>query len=180
MSTFSDISESNLHLLLSNLSINPLHSSNTANSSRSSKNHISETRNINSLDMSLQNNDISSLCATLPEFNTGDNLSTFIKSVDNLITFLRTQNLTQPQEFILNANIISRIKGEPRDFLNYSNLTLWTDVRPSLLAKYGDRRSEDILSTQLSTTVQYDNETYDQYHQRISNNLNDLLQHIVL
>lgn len=168
MSIFSDISQDNLHLLFDTLTIN--------NSTK---------RNSNLLDnkvtnMPMNNSDISSICATLPEFSTGDNLSTFIKSADNLIAFLATQEITPAQEFILNANIISRIKGEPRGFLNYSNKTIWTDVRPALLAKYGDRRSEDILVTQLSTTVQKFNETYDQYHQRVSNNLNDLLQHVTL
>ncbi|XP_050512852.1 GATA zinc finger domain-containing protein 15-like [Diabrotica virgifera virgifera] len=130
--------------------------------------------------MPFLNADITSLCATLPEFSTGDNLSTFLKSVDNLITFLVGQQLTASQEFILNSNIIARIKGEPRDFLNYSNKTAWAEVRPALLAKYGDRRSEDILVTQLSTTVQKNHESYDQYHQRITKNLNDLLQHTTL
>lgn len=180
MSTFDDISRDNLHLLLQNLNLESSDILNTANSSRSSQNFIAESRNINSFKMPMKNSDISSLCGTLPEFSTGDNLSTFIKSVVNLLTFLATQELTAPQEFILNANIVSRIKGEPRDFLNYSNKTTWQDVRPALLAKYGDRRSEDILVTQFSTTVQKHNETYDEYHQRVLNNLNDLLQHITL
>uniref|UniRef100_A0A6P7H3B2 Uncharacterized protein LOC114346475 n=1 Tax=Diabrotica virgifera virgifera TaxID=50390 RepID=A0A6P7H3B2_DIAVI len=130
--------------------------------------------------MPITNADISSLCATLPEFTAGQNLSTFIKSVDNLLIFLQQQNTTAPQEFIINAYILSRIKGEPRDYLNYSNKTNWTDVRPALLTKYGDRRSEEILVTQLTTTVQKASESYDDYHHRIIDNLKDLLQHISL
>ncbi|XP_050516265.1 putative uncharacterized protein DDB_G0279653 [Diabrotica virgifera virgifera] len=130
--------------------------------------------------MPITNADISSLCVTLPEFTAGQNLSTFIKSVDNLLIFLQQQNTTAPQEFIINAHILSRIKGEPRDYLNYSNKTNWTDVRPALLTKYGDRRSEEILVTQLTTTVQKASESYDDYHHRIIDNLNDLLQHISL
>ncbi|XP_050516263.1 asparagine-rich protein-like [Diabrotica virgifera virgifera] len=130
--------------------------------------------------MPVTNSDIASLCWTLPEFSSKEDISTFIKSVDNLLTFLGTQELTEPQLFILNTHIVSRIKGDPRNFLNYSNKTVWTEIRPALLSKYGDRRSEDILVTQLSTTVQKHNESYDQYHQRISTNLNDLLQHVTL
>lgn len=188
MSIFTNITEENLHFLLANISLNADDTSENTNSSQFSqktteKSFLKKSRNINCKEMSeaVSNSDIASLCATLPIFSKeDDNISTFIKSVDNLIAFLIEQNLTAPQQFILNANIVSRIKGEPRNFLNYSNKTVWADIRPALLSKYGDRRSEDILVTQLSTTVQKFNETYDQYHQRVSNNLNDLLQHITL
>lgn len=140
----------------------------------------SQENNSNINKMPLSNTDINNLCNTLPEFKPEDNLSTFIKSVDNLILFFNQQTVDATQIYIINTHIISKVKNEARDFLNLHNKTTWDEVKPLLLQKYGDRRTEEILLTQLNTTVQKRSESYDDYYNRITVALNDLLQHVSL
>lgn len=140
--------------------------------------NISNNPQINT--MPLSNTDINNLFNTLPEYSPEANLSTFVNSVDNLFLFLQTQNITEVQTYIANCHVLSKVKGEARDFLNLHKKQNWPDVKVALLQKYGDQRTEDILLTQLTTTTQKRNETYNDYFHRITLALNDLLQHVSL
>lgn len=127
----------------------------------------------------LDKSEIQLLIHAIPEYHPGDNLSIFINEVDNLIDHL-TNRLTPDLEYILNFNIRSKIKAEARDFLAFQNIISWADIRLSLLRKYGDQRSEELLVSALKQSVQYKNETYNDFYTKILKTFSDLMQYISL
>ena len=119
------------------------------------------------------------LVQALPEYHPGLNLSLFINEVDNLVNHLKDR-LTVDLVYILNCSIRSKVKGEARDFLAYNNATDWPEIRKTLLQKYGDQRSEELLVSALSQCVQNRGETYLQYYSRLLESFNSLMQNIIL
>lgn len=130
--------------------------------------------------MPLSNSDITELCKTLPHFSPGDNLTTFIKSVSDLLEFFESQEPSDIQKYIIGANLKSKLLGEARDLINLQNSSNWPEIKECLLKKYGDRRSEEILLTELSNTLQLKTDSYNDYYHKISKALNDLNLHVSL
>lgn len=126
-----------------------------------------------------QKDEIRILLSAIPEYRPGDNLSIFINEVDNLLNYLETR-LTPDVQYIVNFTIRSKIKNEARDFLAYNNANDWPEIRALLLQKYGDHRSEDLLSSLLSQCIQNNKETYLEYHSKLLKAFNDLMQNILL
>ncbi|KAK4875074.1 hypothetical protein RN001_011496 [Aquatica leii] len=124
-------------------------------------------------------NEITALTNTLPEFYPNSNLSTFITAVDNLIKFVHNK-LTLTQIYVFNVSILSKIKAEARDYLNFQNETEWPGIKQALLRKYGDQRNEKLLVTALKNTIQKRNESYNDFYDKVLIAQNDLLQHIQL
>lgn len=127
----------------------------------------------------VQNSDVTTLTAMLPEFKPGDSLSTFITAVDNLADYFSCK-LNPNQLFIFNISILSKIKEGARDYLNFHNVTDWNNVKDALLRKYGDQRDEEILLSELRNTVQKRNESYTDYYDRLIRSQNDLMQFVQL
>jgi hypothetical protein len=127
----------------------------------------------------MQNSDVTSLTAMLPEFRPGNNLSTFITAVDNLAIFFDNQ-LSPTQVYMFHMSVLSKIKNGARDYLNFHGKNEWPGIRSALLQKYGDQRNEEILLSDLRKTVQKRNESYRDYYDRIVLAQNDLMQYVQL
>lgn len=143
---------------------------------------IKELENLNPKIMTptpINDNQLQSLLRAIPEFTPGEHLSLFVNEVDNLFNHLN-QKITQEQFYLINFTIRSRIKGKARDFLSYQRATEWPEIRKNLLQKYGEQRSEEILAASLAQCVQKRQETYQDFHNKILENLNSLMQQISL
>lgn len=123
--------------------------------------------------------ELTALTNSLPEFYPDSNLSTFITNVDNLGNFLNGK-LTPTQTYLFNVSILSKIKKEARDYLNFHNQTEWPGIRSALLNKYGDQRNEELLLSALRSTIQKRNESYNEYYDRVLLAQNELLQYVQL
>lgn len=119
------------------------------------------------------------LVQAIPDYEPGKNLTVFINEVDNLLKHLNNR-LTPDLEYILNFNIRSKLKGEARDYISNENAIDWVTIRRTLLLRYGDQRSEDILVSALTQCVQQRNETYIEYYSRVVKCHNDLVTNINL
>ncbi|KAK4885763.1 hypothetical protein RN001_002034 [Aquatica leii] len=124
-------------------------------------------------------NKIQLLMQAIPEYFPGNNLSIFIKEVDNLLNHLRDR-LTPDLQYVVFFSIRSKIKEDARDYIAYANATQWTEIRTSLLRKYGDQRSEELLEANLRQCVQNRNENYSDFYTRVLKAFNDLIQIISL
>lgn len=127
----------------------------------------------------IDKSDLQLLLQAVPEYYPGQNLSIFINEVDNLTKHLN-KRLTVDQVYACNAQIRSKIKGEARDFIAFMNAVDWSQIRAALLQKYGDQRSEEILTTALTQCVQKRNESYMEYYGNLLKCFNDLMQYISL
>lgn len=123
--------------------------------------------------------ELDSLLGALPKYEPGGNLSVFISEVDEFTAFIDGK-LTDSLAYVVRMNLKSKIQGEARDFIAHHNATTWPAIRATLLARYGDQRSEDILMTTLTQTYQKRNETYLEYYSRLSKAYNDVMQHLSL
>lgn len=130
-------------------------------------------------DIIVSKTDVQCLINAIPEYYPGQNLSIFINEIDNLINHLKDR-LTEDLVYLVNFSIRSKIKGEARDFIAYQNVCDWIDIKRVLLQKYGDQRSEELLTSSLTQCVQRRNECYSDYYSRILKNFNDLMQYISL
>lgn len=119
------------------------------------------------------------LLDAIPEYYPGKNLSIFISEVDNLINHLNGR-ITVDVKYLVNVSIRNKVKGDARDFISFQNAIEWEDIRSSLLRKYGDQRSEELLCAALSHCVQKRNESYLDYYGRLLKCCNDLLQYVSL
>lgn len=128
---------------------------------------------------SLENNQIMILLKAIPEYSPGENLSIFIADVDNLFEHFNNR-ITFEQLYVVNFHIRSKIKGEARDYISYEGANCWEDIKKSLLSKYGDQRSEDILASNLTQCIQKKQESYRDYYGRILKSYNDLMQQVIL
>ena len=126
-----------------------------------------------------EKHEIQLLINTLPEYYPGQNLALFINEVDNLCTHLANR-LTPDLVYVVNCSIRSKIKGEARDFISYQGLIEWVEIRKSLLQKYGDQRSEDLLVSAVAQCVQNPSESYMDYYSRLLKAGNSLMQNITL
>lgn len=127
----------------------------------------------------IEKSEIRLLMDAIPEYSPGQNLSIFIGEVDNLINHLNGR-ITADVKYLVNFSIRNKIKGDARDFIAFQNATEWEEIRSSLLRKYGDQRSEELLSAALSHCVQKRNESYLDYYSRLLKCCNDLLQYVSL
>lgn len=127
----------------------------------------------------LPKDEIQMLLHAIPEYSPGQNLSIFINEVDNLFTHLNTR-LSPDLHYLVNFSIRSKIKGDARNFIAYQNATEWPLIRQSLLQKYGDQRSEELLVSALMQCVQQKNETYMDYYSKLLKAFNDLMQYVSL
>lgn len=127
----------------------------------------------------IQDRDLATLINSLPEYSPGANLSTFVTSVESLLTHLHGKLLPN-QAFVFNTLVLSKIKDGARDFLSFHGKTGWPEIKIALLERYGDQRNETILQANLQTQTQNRNEGYMEFCDRILNALNDLLQHVSL
>lgn len=147
---------------------------------------MSTNQNTNSTNVGTQNvvqvpqkNELQMLLNALPEFSPGQNLSIFIKEVDNLLNHL-INRLTPDLQYIVDFSIRSKIHGEARDYIAYQDASNWTSIRAALLQKYGDQRSEDILINTLRNCVQVKSESYFDYYSRLLQSFNALVQNLSL
>ena len=125
--------------------------------------------------------EIQMLLNAIPEYYPGQNLALFINEVDGLITHLNNTNkLTPDLSYIVNFSIRSKIKAEARDFIAHQGSVEWPDIRKSLLQKYGDQRSEDLLVSAVAQCVQKKSESYLDYYSRLLKAGNSLMQNISL
>src|SRR6195952_2720864 len=124
-------------------------------------------------------NEVQLLLQAIPEYSPGQNLSIFINEVDNLTQHLN-KRLTADLVYVVNFNIRSKIKGDARDYISHQNATEWHEIRAALLQKYGDQRSEDLLTSSLTQCVQLRNESYMDYYGRLLKAFNDLIQYVSL
>src|SRR6195952_31131 len=120
-------------------------------------------------------NEVQLLLQAIPEYSPGQNLSILINEVDNLTQHLN-KRLTADLVYVVNFNIRSKIKGDARDYISHQNATEWHEIRAALLQKYGDQRSEDLLTSSLTQCVQLRNESYMDYYGRLLKAFNDLMQ----
>ena len=124
-------------------------------------------------------NEIQLLLQAIPEYFPGQNLSIFINEVDNLTQHLN-KRLTADLVYVVNFTIRSKIKGDAREYISHQNATEWHEIRAALLQKYGDQRSEDLLTSSLTQCVQLRNESYMDYYGRLLKAFNDLMQYVSL
>ncbi|KAF2886969.1 hypothetical protein ILUMI_19205 [Ignelater luminosus] len=61
-----------------------------------------------------------------------------------------------------------------------SNCNTWTNVRKTLLNRFGDQRNEILLEKDLAKCYQLANKNYDQYHERIKEKLQQLSEHVAI
>lgn len=140
---------------------------------------VKESASNGSTGIYTKNSELQVLLQAIPEYWPGQNLHLFINEVDNLVTYL-SNKLTPDLVYVFNFSIRSKIKGEARDYVSYQGVTEWNDIRKTLLQKYGDQRSEDLLVSALTQCVQKRGETYLDFYGKLLQEFNGLMQNITL
>lgn len=129
--------------------------------------------------MAVSSLEISMAKDMLPDYSGGSrNLAYFIKQADSYINLLKRPEENCLFNKLLFEQVKSKIIGEARDVLISSKCATWSEIKDTLLNKFGDPRSEDLLANDLATCFQLTNETYEQYYERIKVKLQTLLEHI--
>lgn len=114
----------------------------------------------------------------VPEYSGGSkNLAYFLNQAENYLNLLKTEENTIFNRLLLET-VKSKLTGEARNVLINSRCTRWADIKEMLTQKFGDPRSEELLLHDLTTCYQNFNENYEQYHERIKNRLQILLEHV--
>ncbi|KAK4873879.1 hypothetical protein RN001_013239 [Aquatica leii] len=119
------------------------------------------------------------LLKAIPEYQPGYNLSIFISEVDSLLKHLNGR-LSTDLVYAVEYTIRSKLIDEARDFIAYQNVKDWSSIKSSLLQKYGDHRSEDLLVLDLRRLAHTRAEHYLNFYNRILKALNDLMQYVQL
>lgn len=150
---------------------------NSNNSSLSLDNPVPEVANTITM-AEISQVEINMAKEMLPEYSGGSkNLAYFIRQVETYIALLK-----RPEECLFNRLLFEQVKaklvGEARDVLITTNSANWTLLKDALLQKFGDPRSEEILANDLATCYQNNNESYEQYFEKVKYKLQVLLEHI--
>ncbi|CAH2013948.1 unnamed protein product [Acanthoscelides obtectus] len=146
----------------------------------------SERRREFALDSPVMTSEISNLELSLakdivPDYFGGTkDLLDFITKGDQFIQLLKKTDPNCVFNKLLLHNIIAKIKGEARDLLNNSSWVTWKDVKDILINRFGDRRNESCLAYELSRMHQLNKESYQQYYDRINEQLQKILQQVKL
>lgn len=118
------------------------------------------------------------LIHTIPRYD-NSNLNSFINRIDRLFNRLQNQ-LTPTLNFILNEQILSKLSPEALSFVECQNAENWLEIKNSLLQMYGDKRSEEILSSELMSCFQSQKETYMEFYAKILRKHSELIQYVNL
>lgn len=115
----------------------------------------------------------------LPEYSGGSkNLAYFIKQVESYINLLKKPEEGCLFNVLLFEQVKSKLIGDARDVLITSNVNKWSELKISLLQRFGDPRSEELLVHDLTTCFQKHSESYEQYFENIKYKLQILLEHV--
>lgn len=115
----------------------------------------------------------------IPEYSGGSkNLAYFIKQVEYYIELFKREDEQCLFNKLIFEHIKSKLIGNARDILITSNCNTWSELKISLLQRFGDPRSEELLLHDLNTCYQLPSESYEQYYEKIKNKLQVLLEHI--
>lgn len=110
---------------------------------------------------------------TVPDFyGNGNELSYFIKVAEALVT--RFYNSADPlcyDNFVLIANIRSKIKGEALSAISNHAINSWTDLKNALINSYADKRDCYTLAIEIANLRQH-NESAFEYHNKMLGLLN--------
>ncbi|CAH1974522.1 unnamed protein product [Acanthoscelides obtectus] len=142
----------------------------------------SERRREFALDSPVMTSEITNLELSLakdivPDYFGGTkDLLDFITKGDQFIQLLKKPDPNCVFNKLLLHNIIAKIKGEARDLLNNSSWVTWKDVKDIFINRFGDRRNESCLAYELSRMHQLNKESYQQYYDRINEQLQKILQ----
>lgn len=117
----------------------------------------------------------------VPEFTVNSkDLPYFLKQAENLITLLKKN----PPECLFNRvlfeNVKAKITGEAREILISNDCDTFTNLKRALITRYGDPRSEELLSHDLNTCYQTQNEHFENYFEKIKQKLRAIVEHVNL
>lgn len=115
----------------------------------------------------------------LPEYSGGSkNLAYFIRQVESYLSLLRKPDVNCLFNRLLFEQVKAKLVGEARDVLISSDCCTWSQIKDTLLQRFGDPRSEELLLNDLATCYQLHNESYETYFERLKHKLQVLLEHV--
>lgn len=152
------------------------------------------SNNSNSIEINLLNSNNIMAHATLSEINIAKemipkydggnrNLSYFLLQCDKFRSMFRNNNPGQENclgNILLFEICCSRLEGAARDALVASNITTLSQMKETLLNRFGDPRNETLLANDLNTCFQAHNESYENYYENIKFKLQQLIEHITI
>lgn len=126
--------------------------------------------------------DVNTAKEIIPKYEGGSkNLSYFIQQCEKFIEMFKNRDPGQ-ENCVFNKLLFelccSKLTGVARDTLVISNCITWSQLKDTLLNRFGDQRNETLLANELSICYQETNESYDQYYEKIKYKLQQLLEHV--
>ncbi|KAF2899534.1 hypothetical protein ILUMI_06637 [Ignelater luminosus] len=121
---------------------------------------------------------------TIPIYKGGSkNLSYFLQQCQKFIVNYKNNTVGQ-ENCSLNKLLFeiccSKLIGAARDTLVISNCNNWSQVKETLISRFGDQRNETLLENELVICYQLVGETYDQYYEKIKCRVQQLLEHVAM